>query len=344
MKVLLVAYHSCIRVIKTAMMLDFAGIEFELLTHHVGMKEFVPFLQPVTYFRDREDYAKLLSTMDMSKYSLVHVHNEPDYLGVEMKKAFPSFPLVFDCHDSDSVRWGKMSEDEKYIYSNCDSFVFPSKGYAKYAIDMHDVPPERCAVIYSQVNQSLLLKDPEPFIGGCVVVGGALADAAGKDVRNIEAARRRDYREMGRFLKEHNIPFSVYSSHAISKASYEEAGVDFHPPVLYGSMFQAISKYAWGIVGNGVQCLQRTIGFSNKIWEYLSAGIPVLVIGADEMGRFVEEQGIGLYLDSYEDIPKVYDQHEKIRRTVVDKRGNYTMERQYPVLMSIYKEAIENCK
>ena len=77
------------------------------------------------------------------------------------------------------------------------------------------------------------------------------------------------------------------------------------------------------------------------MFDYLSAGIPVMVHGAAEAAEFVREHGVGVVLESLDDIPKVYDQHEKYRKRVLEVRDEFIMDNQVAIIENFYQRVID---
>lgn len=61
---------------------------------------------------------------------------------------------------------------------------------------------------------------------------------------------------------------------------------------------------------------------SNKLAEYLKAGLPVITFGYPELKRFFDEQGIGKTISTMDELPealsKIMDKHEDYNKNVVE--------------------------
>jgi hypothetical protein len=73
---------------------------------------------------------------------------------------------------------------------------------------------------------------------------------------------------------------------------------------------------------------------TNKFWEYIAAGLPVITFNSDEMSAIVKEQWSGIALDALDQPWKTPP-----RKHLVEERYKFTMETQLPKIMEAYKEA-----
>jgi len=78
----------------------------------------------------------------------------------------------------------------------------------------------------------------------------------------------------------------------------------------------------------------------NKLFEYIAAGIPTIVLNAKEAGEFVEKHELGVFIKDINDIPKIYADHQKYRRIVREKRHQFTAESQAEKIVRIYDSII----
>jgi glycosyltransferase involved in cell wall biosynthesis len=79
----------------------------------------------------------------------------------------------------------------------------------------------------------------------------------------------------------------------------------------------------------------------NKLFEYVAAGIPVIACNSPEAERYVVDNGLGVSVDSIEDIPGIYDSHEEWREKVKEKREQFIMEREIDKVERIYRMVTE---
>lgn len=335
MRVVTASFHNCIRVYKQVVGLEQHDIEVHCLLHHMANADLRSNYQSLGFYEEDEGFVEKL--VKLKNIDLIHVHNEPNWLGTVAKRARPDLPVVFDAHDLDSVRQGQVSKNERECFERLDGFIFPSQGYKKICQDLYNLPEESCRVIYSMCNKHMMVVNPLPRLGGICYEGGIEALPP-----NEADFMGRDYRKIACYLREWGIPFIIFGANGYYiDFYYDTTGAICFPPHNYYTMIAQMSRYDWGLVGSDVKCSQRKHAMPNKLFEYMAAGLPVIVLNAEEAGKFVEEHGFGVYLDNFEDIRKIYLQHEKYKRNVLEKRHMFTMESQIPDILSLYDYAME---
>jgi len=107
-------------------------------------------------------------------------------------------------------------------------------------------------------------------------------------------------------------------------------------------MLKQISRYDWGFCGSPIDHPQWHMAMPNKLFDYIAAGIPVIVYKADESAKFVREHGLGIVIEDLEELadPEVYGRHEEIRPIVQQIRHDLVMELQAPIIMKIYEQVL----
>ena len=334
MRVVTTAFHNCIRVHKQVVGLSMYDMEVHSLLQHMANGDLRTRYNSLSFFEGPDNYQQKLSLL--KDVDLIHVHNEPNWLGTLAKRVRPEIPVVFDAHDLDSVRQGQITDEERECFERLDGFIFPSQGYANICKDLYSLPDEACRVIYSMCNEYMMVDQPLPRLAGICYEGGIEAVPDGQP-----DFMGRDYRRLACYLRDWGIPFTIFGANGHYLGPYGQTGAICYPPTDYLYLLQEMSRYDWGLIGNEVKCSQRKHAMPNKLFEYMTAGIPIIVINAEEAGKFVEEHGVGVYIEDIEDIHKVYPDHEKYRMTVLAKRHLFTMEKQMPDILSLYDYAKE---
>ena len=84
----------------------------------------------------------------------------------------------------------------------------------------------------------------------------------------------------------------------------------------------------------------------NKLFEYMAAGIPILVHNAAECADFVRRHKIGIVVEDLSDPVWLADMlgdvkiREECREAVMDLRGQFIMENQVPTILGLYDEVV----
>jgi hypothetical protein len=338
----------CIRVLKEGQALQKRyNIPIYWVQQRFSNQEMIYKMPPTCmFFFGQTDYKNKLMALRQSLLPLhksqmgpvvVHVHNEPDWLGWVAKEAMPEFPMVFDAHDLNSIRTGQTpDEHEKRSMAAADGHIFPSIPYMEDAIKIHGLENKPCMTLYSMANEDSIIEERLPWLPGIVYEGGIVAPVQDNALGKYEY---RDYREFARKMKEFKIPFIVYGMPKHFFDAYHELGTLCIDPYPYSSLMRELSRYDWGLVGCPIDHPQWQKAMPNKMFEYIAAGIPCLVWNAKESGKFVEKYGLGIVVDSTSEIPDVYYKCEEYRRNVVEKRHDFTMEKQLPQLLELYESA-----
>jgi glycosyltransferase involved in cell wall biosynthesis len=279
---------------------------------------------------------------------IIHVHNEPDWFGHVCKSVRPDVPVVFDAHDLFSVRLPHAADkfqDEVQSFKKCDAFVYPSKGYQKHCAKLYKqfgVDKKPNEVIYSMCNEDFLKDSSMPRIGGIVYEGGLRVKEPHPEIpEDMKYHQYRDFNGVFEYLTKQGIPVVAFAANQDAMMHHGNSGALITPPMPYPALINHLSRFDWGIVGSPIPgSLQWKYAMPHKLFEYIAAGIPILAFGADELCQFVEKHQIGVALDTIEDIPKVYGDHDKYRKNLWFLQTQFTMEKQIPKLVKLYEELI----
>jgi len=281
------------------------------------------------------------SSRSFRDIDLIHVHNEPSWLGYVAKELRPDVPMVFDAHDLNAVRFGKATTDERKSIGACDAVILPSVGYQDYCKkcpafvkpykgkQYTSISQKPTEVIYSMCNEHAMNVPPLPRIPGIVYQGGVSING-----------NYRDYRRVAAFLAQHNISFHVYGATMDYIKEYSAAGAICMPTLPYMDLMKELTRYDWGFVGSPVPSPQWHAAMANKMFEYIAAGIPCIVYQADEAADFIMEHELGVAVNSLDDIPGIYDSHEYYRKIVQEKRHQFTMTSQVDKIEALYNTVL----
>lgn len=337
MKILFASYHGCIRKMKEATALINRGHELKFLQYAVTQESYFDIIPVTSFYSTEEAYLSHLQAPHMEDVDLIHVHSEPSRLGFLAKEVRPDVPVVFDVHDLIKMRLGKdegADLDEDKSLALCDGFVFPSQ----WMYDNIDVDGKPKTLIYSMPGRFQVIDKPR--VGGIVYQGGLLVakNGASPDVGH-EATY--DYRDLTMRLTKMGIPFILYVTNPSVFGLYRNLGAMTLPSVDYPVLLDEMTRYDWGWVGQSTKnCYNWHRAMPNKLFDYICSGIPIMVHGADECAAFVKKHELGVVLEDIEQIPEVYDQHEKYREIVRAKRNQFTMDNQIERLESLYERVL----
>ncbi len=329
-----IGHNYCIRAAKESLALMLAGHPVHTLVHQVANQEIRYLLPSMEFYADAGHLARKVA---YSQCTLIHVHNEPDWMVGCAKIERPDLPVVYDCHDLGSVRWGEASDAEFQAMELADAYIFPSYTYMEEACRFHKLherfPDKAKEVVYS-LPLSGWKPTPLPRLGGVVYQGGCTVDVDGRFVY-------RDYREIADGLAEINVQFFIFArNNGNNRDSYFSRGAVWIESLPYTRMLQQLTRFDWGLVGCSVPHPQWMKAMPNKLFEYILAGIPVVCINAAECAEFVREHQIGVVLDDIRGLAEVATEiREECRQSVLKIRDRFVMETQVEKILHIYQMA-----
>jgi glycosyltransferase involved in cell wall biosynthesis len=279
-----------------------------------------------------------------------HCHNEPSWF-VTLVKEMCDVPVVLDVHDSylarvtpdeadryeeDGKDYLRVTVEERNNFQLADGLVFPSPTFAGMICQEYNLT-QPSLVLPSYVNRNLYAYNCQEWMGGLVYEGRVDLAEDLKESKQKTGFSYTVYEPLAKKAKEIGLDFHLYSrSDDKFKEAYKDALV--HDPVPYPKLMRAISRHDWGLVGNLHKTPEWKVAFPNKLFEYLAAGVPVVAINADYCGGFLEREGLGIAVDSLEELCNRWGEHTEIRKTVLKRRLNFCMENHIDRLESLYQE------
>jgi hypothetical protein len=290
---------------------------------------------------DGENFNNKLRGMEQYGIEMIHIHNEPSWLARAVRRIHPDMPIIFDAHDMNLSRGFGSTEGEIEAFQICDGYLFPSQTMMDTAIEaVPRVAKKPHGITHSMVIQAHHPPIPSlfPRIGGLVYQGG-LATGGDEDYTPFDY---RDWRQAVIDLTELGIPIHLFGATLEDIGEvYGRFGAVCYPQQEYMALMQALNRYDWNLVGAPIDSKAIQACMPNKLFEGIAAGIPSIVLNASEAAEFVREHQLGVVIDSLDEIPGIYHEHEKYRKIVEAKRHMFTMESQLPVLERVYKEVYE---
>jgi glycosyltransferase involved in cell wall biosynthesis len=113
----------------------------------------------------------------------------------------------------------------------------------------------------------------------------------------------------------------------------------------YKSLLQEMTQYDLGWVGlnraeNG---RHLDIAIQNKIFDYISSGLPVISFPYRTMQHFIEENGVGLTINDVDELSEALKATDinRLRQHLMTVRHRLTIENHIPELVNFYYRMIE---
>lgn len=360
MRICKLAAHACIRVQKMALPLMARGHKVYLVSQR----------RP-SYAEAYDGFSECFSieqmrnmVIQLSEWADVfHCHNEPSWFVTLCKEICPETPVILDVHDSflarstpdeyeRALKEGKphlrVSVEERNNFQLADALVFPSQPFADIILDEFNLK-QPCLILPSYLPQNFYNYQGKEWFGGIVYEGRIDLKEKVKDSKASTGFQYSDLEEFARQCKELGVDFHFYGREdddfkkAFKPYEREEGqpgGMTIHGAVPYPKLMGALSQHDWGFVGNTFYTPEWEVALPNKLFEYIAAAVPVFVMNAKHCSEFVEEYGVGITVDSVEEITKRWKEHTKIRKNLIKVRTKFVMEKHIRKLENLYRSLL----
>jgi len=332
MKVLVVSHRLCSRTMKQMVALK-DHVELHLITHTIPESDI---FKTVSFFHSAEGLKDALTRYkDME---IIHAVSEPSWVVIACKEILPEKKIVLDWHDAQIWRSEKAedsSTEERLVSRWVDGIIVPSHS-CKVLIDTKlpciDLPP--------YCNDQSISYQSWGYIGGIVYEGRV-------DVPEMkEFMNYCKYVDLCKEFDQAGIAFSIYSPFS-EKPKHKEIYKDicsWNRGMPHNEMINIMGVYDWGLCGNLKEYREWDVAMPNKLFEYLSAGIPVIALNARETGEFIEYHGVGISVKTVDEIKERWDEREECQRNVMLKRNQFTMEKHIEKVLDLYKEVLQKAR
>lgn len=344
MKIVMVARHCCIRVQKMALPLMKKGHEVHVIANK--MPAFGDKYETSTLYQNHE---QLVAAIKLHRDAdLFHVHNEPSWYVTIIKQTLGDVPVILDVHDSMLVRIKaddpnpdrvRISVDERNNFQLADGLVFVNEPMAEMVLSEYTLKQPHC-VLPSYVPGGLYRVDAWKYLGGIVYEGRV--DIADELTQDMEFFSYCDYTKLADAFHEARIGFNLYTPRSDEKIQkhYQDRAM-WRGSYPYDTLIRKLGRHDWGLVGNIDKHPAWEMALPNKLFEYIAAGVPVIAMNAPLCGEFVEEHGVGIAVESVEEIKERWTEHRPCRRTVAIKGKQFAMEEHIGKLEGLYDEVLD---
>lgn len=280
-----------------------------------------------------------------------HVHNEPSWF-VTLIKETCDVPVVLDVHDSFLARETpeeagdikpncdapiRISAEERNNFQAADALVFPANSFAEM-IKSEFKLTQPSIVLYSCLPRRMYRYNMQDWLGGLVYEGKVQTNTKG---RLSNGFRYCDYSEFAKTCAALGINFHLYGARNDKEFVdiYKDNAI-IHEPMIFDVLLKNIARHDWSLVGNIFPTSEWDYAMPNKLFEYIAASIPIVAINAKEVGEFIEKHGIGITVKSLEELRDRWQEHTEIRKVLIKKRAQFSMEKNIEPLENLYKELV----
>lgn len=306
MKVLFVQVNPNIRIYKIAFALKAKGVWCDLAylavppEMKVGMKD-MPFNKVIS-INNLMDFIQYVNESD---YDVVYSENEPDYLTALMLQS--NKKVIHDNADMMSLRADTLIGDLIYEYianKKSDANVYVTEKIRDIAFEKYGLRGKKTLVL----NNYVLKKEkPTHFLKKLSKEDGELHCVYEGSYITADPKDHRYYERMFMDIAERGIHVHFYAipGEYIEELSKKHEYIHYEGCLGHEELLGELTQYDIGLVFLNITkrneaFLQTT--FSNKIFEYLFAGLPVAVSDIASTKEFVRKYKVGEYLDFNGDV------------------------------------------
>lgn len=334
--------HNCIRVIKLSKALQRTGrYEVHGVASQVsyGTEDFDSF----SFYHNTRQFENLIKTLPAD----IYIHsNEPNWQANRIRDKKPDAKIILDGHDFDSIRMNALPIDEMRAFSSCDGFLFASKEVEEFIRRLHkeqmDGKPSAVIEHYCNEEWHKMPQAPAHQRSGLVYEGG-MSPPPYKDKINEFWHLYPVFKQ----LVEQGHELHLQPGNIEACQPYSNIGAYVYEPQVYTKLMESLRNRRFGLVTfNNPKLDQKQVNLTltNKHFEYIACGLPVIVCGAPATAEWVKKTGEGICFDKLEDItPEVLDKAYPACKAVVDKiASEYTMEKHIHKLESLIDNVMTN--
>lgn len=350
----IVAGHCCIRVMKQAVP----------LMEHCGHRVLLASQKVPSLAGSLDLYCQTFSISQLRSFirlvdhqvDLYYCHNEPSWF-VTCIKEISKKPVVLDIHDSFLARLTpeqhekhieegtnviRITPEERNNFQLADGLVFPSTPFANLVRNEFKLT-QPWLILPSYLPHNLFgYQQNKDWYGGLVYEGRV--DLPGKIKEQIEHSAGfvyTDYSDFARQCKDIGIDFHIYArADEEFQAVYKDIAIS-HKPEAYNVLIEKLSRHDWGLVGNSFHTPEWEVALPNKLWEYVAAGTPVVSMNAKHCSEILDEYGIGMTVNSVQEIADRWREHTEIRKNLLRVRGQFAMENNIHLLEELFQEVLD---
>ena len=297
---------------------------------------------------DADPVGGLRLVLDEYRPDVIHSHNLPDSLTV-IAADLTDIPVIHDSHDMQSLRQTPYEDGfpepagplelERAAVEGCAALVTVSHEMLEEVGARYQLPGRTRVFANYAAERDMPSTLPPPTRSRSgpwrVVYQGSLSTNGGHyDLRAIFTG-----------LTASGVSLDVYPArpHPDYVALAEVTpGMTCHEPLEPSKLLQELAGYDFGWAGFNatLNAAHLDTVLPNKLFEYLGCGLPVLTLRHRALEGFVSEHGVGVVLDSPEDLVErlAHLDVASARARVAEARSCFTIEANIDTILTLYDD------
>ncbi len=344
-----IAAHACIRVTKQALPLANLGHNLHIIANRIP--SYAELYKTTVVCGDQSQFTEAIKIY-ADKADIFHCHNEPSWF-VTAVKEISSKPVVLDVHDSFLARLTpeeehnrlengadrriRVNTEERNNFQLADALVFPSESFGKIITDEYKIGVPTLT-LPSYLPEHLYVYNTKEHWGGLVYEGRVdLKSEIEKDSR-MYGFIYCDYEELANKCKSIGMDLHLYSGRKDEAFKKVYGDIAYcHEPYVYDKLLNKISRHDWGLIGNVTHTSEWNVALPNKLFEYIAACVPIVVMNASESAKIIEKYGIGIIVKDIDELAQRWSEHRICRNNLIKLRKEFVMENHIGKLEELYK-------
>ncbi len=316
MNILHISELVTMRPIKLILAQQALGYTCQLIFNRCGHEDMLGDIIHQSMYHSEPQLADKVKAFTASGYDTIHVYTRlkrQKYVQTIREIAGPDVRIIWDVHDLI-----KPQEEMQYA-KYADALTVPSQGFKRKCGKFIKRP---ITVIYGMVPRQLFPISSQANMHR--IHATCLCSGVGVD------PVWRDYREVQALL---NQPLFIFAgSPDYQLLNYYDNLMMVHP---YEALLHQMPAFEWGYAGAANSQHNINICFTNKCWEYIACGLPVITYNATEMAEWIGANWVGRNLQNLDDRIITHN----IKRNVLwQSRHKWSMESQADKFTEIYKK------
>lgn len=366
MKILFLQIQPCIRAFKYATGLRNRGdykITFGYLNktlsefYGIGDELFDRWVQ-----LERDSSRDLVSLLDSDDFDLIHSHNAPDYLTIKaldaVRYAKHSIPVIHDNHDAITLRktqYGnvthsleKIASEESIANKFSDARIHVSEGLKDYITQMYGSSNGLDLVFNNFALKELVPEEMLPKLSG--KEGGVHIVYEG-NIDEKKNGSHYDLLDIFDNITKKGFHLHVYTprdAKEYKKMSKRNHYLHFHGRLTPKELMKEMTQYDFGWAGfnRSKNKAHLRVTLANKVFEYISAGLPVISFPHETQKRFLETHKLGIVISDIGELSTALENGRivNLKAEVQKRRYYFTVENNIGEVEEFYQKVLENHK